>query len=114
VWLAGKSIRYAAVARCFHNTGRYWYSNKRFYPEHFYCARNFLLLNYKFFGAAGEARARQLFDAVRFPPQFRDYVLSAYEKQKHAITPLPRPAEHPMIKVLGYNQFHALRLDVTQ
>lgn len=108
-WLAGWRVKYEPTALCHHYTGSLSHRNDRFYLEHFYTARNFLALNYKFFGDEGERSALELLKMEGYPGRFMEAVQAAYFSLKPRLERHPGPVAHEQIKVLGFNRFHKMR-----
>jgi GT2 family glycosyltransferase len=105
VWLAGKRVVHAPKAICSHFTGMYSYRNDRFYYEHFYSTRNFVVLAQKFFGNQGELYAIRELNRCDFPVEFKAAIVASYEKLRSSIMSVPS-TRHPMIKILGMNVYH--------
>jgi hypothetical protein len=105
MWLAGKRVVIASKAICGHFTGLFSYRNDRFYYEHFYSTRNFIVLARKFFGQAGEQYALRLVNNCGFPDDFKSEILDSYQGMKDKIQDLSN-ARHSMIKILGMNIYH--------
>ena len=105
VWLAGRRVLHEPRALCAHFTGMFSYRDDRFYHEHFYSTRNFLVLARKFFGEEGEPKALNLVTQSGFPEEFKKSIISSYHQMRDKIVELPRQ-RHPMIKILGMNIYH--------
>jgi hypothetical protein len=105
VWLAGRRVVHEPRAVCAHFTGMFSYRSDRFYHEHFYSTRNFLVLARKFFGKEGEAKALSLVQGSGFPEDFKKSVVSSYAQMSSSIADLSSQT-HPMIKILGMNIYH--------
>ena len=110
-WMAGWRVKYQPDALCHHYTGLLSYRTDRFYFENFYTARNYLILNYKFFGDEGEQFALELLRGQDYPDGLLQLVQESYRSVKTVVRRFPEPVEHEKIKVLGFNRFHELRAD---
>jgi hypothetical protein len=73
-WLEGMPVIYEPRAICAHFTGLLSYRSTRFYYEHFFSLRNFLLLSYKFFGEPGERAAMHWLEEARLPAALRERI----------------------------------------
>ena len=104
-WLAGRRVVHEPKAICAHFTGMYTYREDRFYHEHFFSTRNFLVLARKFFGVQGEERALALLASSGFPAEIRSQVVESYMAMRSTIKMTPAKG-HPMIKILGMNVYH--------
>jgi hypothetical protein len=114
VWLAGKKVITAPNAICGHFTGLFSYREDRFYYEHFYSTRNFIVLARKFFGEIGERYAIRMLKNSGFPDDFKCEILESYEGIKNDVKILAH-IKHPMIKILGMNIYHESQpLDLKQ
>lgn len=107
VWIAGYKVIYEPRALCYHYTGLHSYRTDRWYLEHYYCARNFLLIAYKFLGRVGERQACELFDAQCMPASLKAQILRDYSRIKPSISRVQE--SNPRIVIKGYNCFHELR-----
>lgn len=107
--LAGYDLVYVPEATVAHFTGMFSYRPDRFYAEHFYTSRNFLVLSYKFFGAAGERQAIAMLHASRLPAGLKNAILQSYANLKPAIRRYPGRVEPDICKITGFNLFHELR-----
>ena len=107
-WLAGYRVLYESRALAAHFTGLLSYRPDRFYLEHFFSSRNFLVISYKFFGEAGEARALRCLKTAPFPSSFKEKVEAGYQKIKSSIVPYAGEINCPHIKITGFNQYHEL------
>lgn len=105
VWLAGRRVVHEPKAICAHFTGMYTYREDRFYHEHFFSTRNFLVLARKFFGVQGEERALALLASSGFPADIRSQVIESYMAMRSSIK-MTSAQGHPMIKILGMNVYH--------
>ena len=87
------------------------YRPTRFYYEHFFTIRNFLVIAYKFFGAAGESAARRWIEEARLPEELRAKVEESYSQIRSGIQRVENPtAFHAdKLKILGLNLYHELR-----
>ena len=66
-WLEGFPVVYEPQAICAHFTGLLSYGPTRFYYEHFFSIRNFLVIAYKFYGEDGEQAAWRWIEDARLP-----------------------------------------------
>jgi hypothetical protein len=113
-WLSGYNVKIEPKAVIYHFTGAYFgYSDNRYYLEHFWSARNFFYILYKYWGKAGERKARKFFKKVGYPEKFKQEVLGAFDEVKPQIKrceyskkQLSELAKY--IKVKGYNLFHEI------
>jgi len=107
IWQAGWTVLYEPKALCAHNTGLHSYRIDRFYTEHLLSCRNFLVIAWKFFGAAGERRALALLRDTGFPETFKRQVRTAYEAMKPTVRPVSTGRRrHPALRITGFNLFH--------
>ncbi|MCX5864974.1 MAG: glycosyltransferase [Deltaproteobacteria bacterium] len=109
VWLAGYRVIYEPAALAAHFTGLFSYRPDRFYHEHFFCGRNFLVISYKFFGKQGEAQALTMLKAAPFPASFKEQILTSYLAVKPGVIRYSGKVDVPQLKILGFNRFHELR-----
>ncbi len=109
-WSLNYPVLYEPNAAVIHFTGGHFYRDDLTEPEKFYSLRNFIIISRKFFGEAGERRA------LAYLANFPDAALAALaiedyrNKCDNEFVVWPhedRP--HPMIKILGLNQFHEFR-----
>jgi GT2 family glycosyltransferase len=108
-WLAGREVVYEPKAKVMHYTGLLHYRTDRYYYEHFYSARNFILISRKFFGERGEKRAISLLSTMPYSDAFKHQVKSDYACVKPQIKEVSSPVQHPMIKILGFNLYHVFK-----
>jgi hypothetical protein len=110
-WLQDMPVVHEPRAMCAHFTGLLSYRPTRFYYEHFFSVRNFLLIAYKFFGDPGEAAAWRWIEEARLPTAFRAKVEESYLELRGQIRRVQAPdAFHAdKIKILGLNLYHQLR-----
>jgi hypothetical protein len=110
-WLQDMPVIYEPRAVCAHYTGLLSYRSSRFYYEHFFGLRNFLLIAYKFFGEAGERTARTWIAEAGLPEAFRAKVEESYLCVRGAVQRVEAgDAFHAgQIKILGINLYHQLR-----
>ena len=108
-WLGGWSVVYEPDAVVTHFSGGPFYRKDIVSREAFYGARNFIAISRKFFGAQGEERAIELLlgsvDQDLAQLAIREY----REKIKNRIAGREILQSHPMVKILGLNQFHEIR-----
>jgi len=110
-WLAGSPVIYEQKSVVVHFSGAPFYRSDVRSSEEYYGLRNFIALNYKFFGEEGEEHAISLLKenykvlghAVNIAME--DYKLNLRQR----VQTLDTVVQHPKIKVLGLNQFHKLR-----
>jgi GT2 family glycosyltransferase len=107
--LADYKALYCPDAFAAHYTGLYSYRPDRLYPEHYYSAKNFIALSYKFFGDNGERRAIALLQAAPFPQTFKDCVMEAYRELKPRLSRYPAEVDPRRFKITGFNLYHDLR-----
>lgn len=110
-WLTGREVIYAPLAGVMHFTGLLHYRKDRLYFEHFYSARNFIIIAYKFFGETGEKKALDLLATTGYSPGFIDTVNNDYYRVRPNIKLLTTPTEHPMVKITGFNSYHLLQAE---
>lgn len=110
-WLQDMPVIYEPRAICAHFTGLLSYGPTRFYYEHFFSIRNFLVIAYKFFGDAGECAAWRWIEEARLPEAFRAKVEESYLRVRGNIQPIEVPDTFyaDNIKILGLNLYHQLR-----
>jgi len=108
MWLAGYRILYQREAVAAHFTGFISYRADRYYYEHFFSSRNFVVLSYKFLGDAGETRALDYLLSTTYPRKFKDRVITSYQKIKPNVIRYSDPIDCTHIKILGFNQYHEL------
>ncbi len=108
MWLSGYRVLYSPNSPVAHFTGLFSYREDRFYYEHFFSSRNFIVLSYKFFGDQGEVQALDYLEATTFPTTFKERVIVSYKKVKPLISRYSKDVDSPHIKILGFNQYHEL------
>ncbi len=110
-WLADMPVVYEPGAVCAHLTGALSYSPTRFYYEHFFGIRNFLVIAYKFFGERGERAAWNWIQQAPLPSAFVKQVETSYLGLRGRVNRVH--AENPYygenVKILGLNLYHRLR-----
>lgn len=107
-WLQDKEVIYAPEAGVMHFTGLLHYRHDRYYLEHFYSARNFLVIARKFFGDAGEKKASDLLSGSSYTLRFIEQVIHSYGQIRHSIREVQH-LPHPMIKITGFNTYHTMQ-----
>ena len=75
-WLKGFRVIHQPLALCAHATGLHSYGSTRFYYEHFFSLRNFLIISYKFFAELGERIAMEYLRAAALPEELYKKVLA--------------------------------------
>ena len=110
-WLQDMPVIYEPRAICAHFTGLLSYSPTRFYYEHFFSIRNFLLISYKFFGDAGERDAWRWIGEARLPPAFCAKIQESYLQLRGAVqrVEVQNSFYADKVKILGLNSYHQLR-----
>ena len=110
-WLHGIPVVYEPRAMCAHFTGLLSYRPTRFYYEHFFSIRNFLLISYKFFGESGERAAWEWIEEARLSSAFRAKVEQDYLQLRNEVRRVESSnAYHAdKVKILGLNLYHQLR-----
>jgi hypothetical protein len=109
-WLKGLRVIHQPLALCAHATGLHSYGPTRFYYEHFFSLRNFLIISYKFFIEPGERMAIAYLRAAGLPEEFYNRVLADYRRLKPSIAvQQPMGSNAVKVKILGLNVFHELR-----
>lgn len=109
-WLAGHRVLHEPLALCGHATGLHSYRAGRYYYEHFFSLRNFIVISYKFFGDRGERAALEHLKKALLPASLHDNVLTSYQAIRPAISVYPAEGQNAdKIKILGLNLFHELR-----
>jgi GT2 family glycosyltransferase len=110
-WLHDMPVIYEPRAICAHFTGLLSYGPTRFYYEHFFSIRNFLVIAYKFFGDAGELAAWRWIEEAPFPEAFRARIKVSYLQVRGDIQRVEVPGAFyaDNIKILGLNLYHQLR-----
>jgi hypothetical protein len=109
-WLKGLRVIHQPLALCAHATGLHSYGSTRFYYEHFFSLRNFLIISYKFFAELGERIAMEYLRAAALPEELYKKVLDDYRRLKPSIAVQPPIAGNAsQVKILGLNVFHELR-----
>lgn len=114
-WLRGYKVLYNPLAIAYHFTGAYFiYSDYRYYLEHFWSARNFIYLLYKYWRKKGEKKAIKIFLKTESPESFKKEVLEEYRDfKKKAEIPIFKEKRKlnklkGKIKVLGFNKYHLM------
>jgi GT2 family glycosyltransferase len=109
-WLKGFRVLHQPLALCAHETGLHSYQTTRFYHEHFFSLRNFLVISYKFFEELGERVALEYLRAANLPKQFYRAIIASYFALKPSIAIQPAQGSNAdKIKILGLNIFHEYR-----
>ena len=110
-WLANMPVVYEPGAVCAHLTGALSYSPTRFYYEHFFGIRNFLVIAYKFFGERGERAAWNWIQQTPLPSPFVKRVENSYLALRDRVSQVhvESPYFGENIKILGLNLYHHLR-----
>jgi hypothetical protein len=109
-WLKGLRVIHQPLALCAHATGLHSYGSTRFYYEHFFSLRNFLIISYKFFAEAGERMAMAHLRAAGLPAEVYSRVLADYSRLKPSIAvERAEGSNAAKVKILGLNVFHELR-----
>jgi hypothetical protein len=109
-WLQGFRVIHEPLALCVHSTGLHSYTSTRFYYEHYFSLRNFLVISYKFFGELGERIAVEYLRAAKLPEELHKKVLADYYALKSSIAvQQPVGSNTGKVKILGLNVFHELR-----
>jgi len=110
--MAGYKAIYCPEAVAYHFTGAFFeYNSSRYYLEHFWSSRNFLYLACKFFGKRGERKAKRLLNSTTYSENFKQEVLSSYEKVKSTI-PLDfsrnnkKKIKECGLKIYGFNHYN--------
>jgi hypothetical protein len=110
-WLNDYSVLYEPRAVVTHYSGGPFYNKTLVAPEQYLSLRNFIVIARKFFGADGEKKALAMLE------YFPDHVLAMQARQEYFETiriHMPDPPRvihrHPMVKIVGLNQFHELRV----
>ncbi|NIM46572.1 MAG: hypothetical protein GTN40_00210 [Candidatus Aenigmarchaeota archaeon] len=114
-WLKDYRVLHNPDAIAYHFTGLYFeYNDYQYYLEHFWSARNFIYLMYKYWRKRGEKKAIKIFLKTRFPEYFKKEVLESYKELKEKST-IPMLKERQKlnslkdkIKVLGFNRYHLI------
>ena len=108
-WLSGYRVLHEPLALCTHATGLHTYQPARFYPEHFYSLRNFLVISYKFWGELGERVALEYLRQAKLPVELHAKIVESYNILKLNIKPVPGGGSNiDKVKILGLNLFHEL------
>jgi hypothetical protein len=105
VWLSGESVVHEPLAIFNHYTGLGSYRSDRFYHEHFHSSLNFIRMGWKYFGDEGCELAKAMFQNTGYPERFKQTVLGNFSAGNTANIGCAR---HPMVKITGFNLFHAL------
>ncbi|WP_052027156.1 hypothetical protein [Rhodovulum sp. PH10] len=109
-WLNDFEVVYEPRAAVIHFSGGAFYRSDLVSREEFYSLRNFIGINSKFFGPHGEESARTLAQRFGDPALVRQAIRSYEQELKPRLKLRADGAvHHPMIKVLGLNQFHEIR-----
>lgn len=110
-WLHNMPVVYEPKAVCAHFTGALSYHESRFYSEHFFSIRNFVVLAYKFFGEIGERAAWRWVDEARLPATLRARVEESYLALRQHIRRVncDGRSHTDKVKILGMNLYHNLR-----
>ncbi len=113
-WLNGFRVIYNREAVAYHFTGvHYSYSSFKFSLEHFWSARNFLYLMYKYWGKDGEKNGKKIFMKTEYPNYFKEEVLKSFNELKQKIN-LDFYMQYKTligelrskIKIIDFNQYH--------
>ena len=116
-WINDYRVVYNPLAAAYHFTGTYSkYRNDRYYLEHFWSARNFLYLAYKFFGNNGADRGIKIFENTPYPKNFKNAVMQSFQELKTATTDdffnknrNKILSLNTKIKITGFNLYHETR-----
>jgi hypothetical protein len=110
-WLQGMPVIYEPAAQCAHFTGLFSYNRTRFYYENFFSIRNFLVISYKFFGAAGERSAWDLIREIHLPTGLFEHIRDSYLALRDHVQPvdMDRVYNTEKLKIIGLNLYHELR-----
>lgn len=109
-WLSGLRVLHQPLALCAHSTGLHSYTPTRFYHEHFFSLRNFLIISYKFFAEMGERTAIAHLRAAALPAELYGKILASYRELKPSIAvQSPTSNNADKVKILGLNIFHEWR-----
>ncbi len=108
-WLNGYRVLHQPLAICTHATGLHTYQPARFYPEHFFSLRNFLVISYKFWGELGERIVLEYLKEAKLPSELHAKVIEGYYFLKPDIKTVPGGGRNiDKVKILGLNLFHEL------
>lgn len=110
-WLAGYPVIYEKNSVTIHFSGGPFYRADVRSSEEYFGLRNFIALNYKFFGEEGEMHAIELLkESYKTLGHSVNIAIDDYRVAlRGKVKKLDMDARHPKIKVLGLNQFHKLR-----
>jgi len=109
-WLQGLRVIHQPLAVCAHATGLHSYGSTRFYYEHFFSLRNFLVISYKFFSELGERIAMEYLRTAKLPEELYRKILADYRRLKPSIAVQHAAGRNAdRVKILGLNIFHELR-----
>lgn len=109
-WLRGYKVLYEPAAMVAHFSGGKFYRDDLVSHEHALSLRNFLIISRKFFGQDGEQKAVAMVKAFA-DRELSDYALHEYfESYQTLVNEAYRGMRHPKVKILGLNQFHAMRV----
>ena len=91
------------------HTGGRFYRSDLISNEALYSLRNFLLISRKFFGEAGEARARAMLGEWA-DSELATFAVNQYDQIDAALIDKRYSEQrHERVKILGYNQFHDMK-----
>jgi hypothetical protein len=107
-WLSGWKVLYEPCAVVTHFSGGPFYRSDLVSNEEYFGLRNFLVLSKKFFGDEGEKQALEMLAS------FHDKAMAslAVHEYREKFPNLVQQFEgqgHPMVKILGVNQFHQIK-----
>lgn len=108
-WLAGFEVVYEPTALVRHFSGGPFHRQDLRSAEEYFSSRNFLMLARKYFGIEGEQVAIRMVESFFNESVSRRIIDDFATHYRDKITPADSPARHPMIKILGFNQFHEMR-----
>jgi GT2 family glycosyltransferase len=109
-WLNGYSVLYEPAAATIHFSSGKFYRDDLVYYENYLNLRNFLILSKKFFGQKGEAAAVAMLKV--FPDrELADHAIQEYFSfYQKRVTHAYQGKDHSMVRILGLNQFHKMRI----
>jgi GT2 family glycosyltransferase len=108
-WLSGYQVLYEPSAAVTHFTGGRFYRSDLISNEALYSPRNFLLISRKFFGEAGEARARAMLGEWA-DSELATFAINKYDQIDTALIDKRYSEQrHERVKILGYIQFHDMK-----
>jgi GT2 family glycosyltransferase len=117
-WLAGYRVIYHTPAVAYHYSGHYFsYNPYRYYTEHFWSARNFLYILYKYWGRPGIKRGMKILRRLEYPPVFIEEAISScmtaigkadlrsFKKYRRSVR-----GYRDRIMVQGFNEYNKKRI----